>query len=100
MHQLAPLPNLRLFVLFLGYGFGILIGLLPKLWLRFTALLGAKLLSLSVDIFVGFDLVQLFPSSSIQFGKPNNKLQYLTILLPKMGIHHPQRVGLGRFMVY
>ena len=40
---------MRLFVLFLGYGFAILIGLLPKLWLRFTALLGAKLLSLSVD---------------------------------------------------
>lgn len=36
---------LALFVLFLGYGFAILIGLLPKLWLRFTALLGAKLLS-------------------------------------------------------
>ena len=68
--QLAQLgPKLRLFVLFLGYGFAIFIGLLPKLWLRFTALLGAKLLSLLVDLVVcwvrerqGLELVQLFPS--------------------------------------
>lgn len=35
----------RLFFLFLGYGFAVLCGLIPKLWLPFTALLGAKLLS-------------------------------------------------------
>ena len=40
----------RLFFLFLGYGVAILSGLLPKLWLRFTALLGAKLLSLLVVV--------------------------------------------------
>ena len=46
-HLVSSVPSGvgRLLFLFIGYSCAALGGLLPKLWLRFSALLGAKLLS-------------------------------------------------------
>ncbi|CAK8994880.1 unnamed protein product [Durusdinium trenchii] len=62
-HLVSSVPSVvgRLLFLFIGYSCAALGGLLPKLWLRFSALLGAKLLSYFCSA-----VLHLYPHPSVE----------------------------------